>query len=64
MLLGLTATKYKAGDRFTKDGNQFVAVVDHTSAATLDADVLAGKVVKLGTVLVNNPTDLGIKKKD
>lgn len=60
----VTATKYKAGDRFTNGGNQFVAVVDHTASAALDTDVLAGKVVKLGTVLVNNPTDLGIKKKD
>lgn len=60
----VTATKYKAGDRFTNGGNQFVALVDHTSAAALATDVTAGKVVKLGTVLVNNPTDLGIKKKD
>lgn len=59
-----TSTFYKAGVHFNDGTYEYVAVVDHTSDATaVTNDFLAGKVVRLGTVVVNNPQDLGIGKK-
>jgi hypothetical protein len=58
----VTGTVYKAGQHFNDGTNEYVAVVDHTASAALATDVTAGKVVKLGTVVVNNPSDLGLAK--
>lgn len=57
-----TGAKYVAGDKFSSNGSHYVAVVDHTASAQLATDIAAGKVVKLGEVIVNNPGDLGLKK--
>lgn len=57
----VTATAYKAGQHFNDATSEYVAVVNHTSD-TIANDLAAGKIVKLGTVVVNNPGDLGLKK--
>jgi hypothetical protein len=57
----VTGTAYKAGQHVNNATDEYVVVVDHTSG-TLATDVAAGKLVKLGTVVVNNPGDLGLKK--
>jgi hypothetical protein len=57
----VTGTAYKAGTHFNDATNEYVAVVDHT-ADSIANDLAAGKIVKLGTVVVNNPADLGLKK--
>ena len=58
----VTGTVYKAGQHVNDATSEYVVVVDHTASAALATDLTAGKLVKLGTVVVNNPGDLGLKK--
>lgn len=54
----VTGTYYPVGAHFNDGTDEYVAVVGHTASAALATDVTSGKVVKLGTVVVNNPDDL------
>lgn len=57
------STPYKMGQHLNDGTNEYVVLVDYTSGATsAAADATAGNLVKLGAVIVNNPTDLNIKK--
>ena len=57
-----TGTKYIVGSRVSNGGFYYISTVAHTAAAAFATDLAADKWIKYGTVIVDNPGDIGLAK--